>query len=281
MFEDFAEFLRQNDRASGTVLGYVADLSAFRAWFEADTGEVLDGATVTALDVASYRKYLVEQRLSAATINRRLSAISRWLRWLGNDEASQVRQVQGAARLAPTGLTRREVAAMLRAARRGRHPRRDLALVTLMVETGLRVGEVAALRLGDMTLNGRSGSVRVAAGKGLKTREVPLGRGARAALREWIETRGNGGEWVFISQKGGRLSKNAVQRVIATLATNADLEASAHTLRHTFARNYLEKTGDLVGLARLMGHSNINTTAIYAQPTMDDLAERVESAGIC
>jgi site-specific recombinase XerD len=71
-----------------------------------------------------------------------------------------------------------------------------------------------------------------------------------------------------------------MQRVIAGLAGEAGIEMSAHTLRHTFATNYLERSKDLVGLSWLLGHRNINSTAVYVQPTMADLAERVEDAGM-
>ena len=282
MFDDFEAHLRKMDRAAGTIRGYLADLGQFREWFERDTGETLNVATVTAMDLVAWRQKLRADRLGAATINRKLTAVRQWLKWGGNHEADNVRQVQTGPRLAPKGLARRQVAALLRAARRGRHPRRDLALVGLLVETGLRIGEVAGLKLGDLTINGRSGSVRVVHGKGLKERVVPLNAGARRVLREWLEVRpASFGEYVFTSQKGGALSKNAMQRVVAVLAQAAGLEdVSAHTLRHTFATNYLEATGDLVGLAQVMGHANINTTAIYARPSLDDLAERLERVGL-
>ena len=281
MFAEFEAHLRQRDMAEGTVVGYLQDLKLFRAWFEDDTGESLSDETVTAMDVIAYRKHLIEERIGVATINRRLTAIRQWLRWAGNGEADGVRHVKTSGRLAPKGLERRQVSALLRAAKRGRHPRRDSALITLIIETGLRISEVANLRLGDLTINGRSGEVRIVGAKGMKTRRVPLNAGARRALREWLEVRPADGENVFTSQKGGRLSKSAMQRIISNLARDAGLEnVSAHTLRHTFATNYLEQTHDLIGLSRLLGHTNLNTTAIYAQPSMADLAERVEKASL-
>jgi integrase/recombinase XerC len=281
MFERFEQYLRKQDKAEGTVTGYQGDLEKFRGWFEQDTGETLESETVTAMDVIAYRKHLMDAKLEAATINRSLTSIRQWLRWAGSDEANNVRHIKVAGRLAPKGLERRQVARLLRVAKRGRHPPRDLALVTLMVETGLRVGEVAGLLLDDLTIRERSGWVRVRGAKGLKERRVPLNVGARRALKGWLEIRPACGEdAVFLSQKGGGLSKNGMQRVIAGLAGEAGIEMSAHTLRHTFATNYLERSKDLVGLSWLLGHRNINSTAVYVQPTMADLAERVEDAGM-
>lgn len=281
MFAEFETYLTKQDRAEGTVRGYIQDLNLFQKWFEADTGEALTAMVVTSMDAIAYRKHLIEERLSAATVNRRLTAIRCWLRWAGNNEVEHVRRVKIGRRLSPKGLDRRQVARILRVAKRSRHPRRNLAIITLMIETGLRVGEVSDLRLADLTINGRSGSVKVVGiAKGLKARVVPLNAGARRALNAWLTERAElGSEHVFISQKGGALSKNAMQRMIGNLARDAGVDdVSAHTLRHTFAKNFLDETKDLIGLAQLLGHTDINTTAIYARSSMADLAEGMERA---
>ena len=90
---------------------------------------------------------------------------------------------------------------------------------------------------------------------------------------------------VFESQKGGALTTSAMGQLIADLVKAAgDLvpeETSAHTLRHTFARNYLAQyPGDLVGLATLLGHSSLDTTRLYSQPAVSQLATRVEQLNI-
>ncbi len=139
-------------------------------------------------------------------------------------------------------------------------------------------------------------------GKGIKARIVPLNASARQALAEYLAPRlgcdptikAVGATWprskpnanptpLWLSQKGGRLTTSAMRQMIDGVVRDAaarglvPAKASAHTLRHTFARNYLaEYPGDVVGLATLLGHTSLDTTRIYSQPTVEILTKRVE-----
>ena len=142
----------------------------------------------------------------------------------------------------------------------------------------------------------------IRSGKGNKARIVPLNASARQALAEYLAPRWNcdptvkavARAWprrspgslsipLWQSQKKGRLTTSAMRQMIDVLVRDAagrglvPASASAHTLRHTFARNYLaEYPGDVVGLATLLGHTSLNTTRIYSQPTLSQLATRME-----
>ena len=119
----------------------------------------------------------------------------RLLRWaeangtVARNVALKVKSVRVIRGRGPLGLTAAEVHGLLRAAGGSSHglARRNYALVQLMLQTGLRVGEVAALRRSDVVLRDRAGTVRVRNGKGLKEREVPLNATARRALRQLLE----------------------------------------------------------------------------------------------
>jgi integrase/recombinase XerC len=184
----------------------------------------------------------------------------------------------------PAGLTDPEIYALLRAAGASRHglAPRNYALVQLMVQTGARVGEVAALRVDDIILNDRSGSVRIRQGKGIKAREVPLNATARRALRTYLETRPSAtkAEPLFLSTRAAAMPVRSIQAVITSLARRARLTripVSAHTLRHTFALGYLrDNPGKLVELASLLGHESLDTTAVYTRPSREDLAADLE-----
>ncbi|QSA98074.1 site-specific integrase [Methylococcus sp. EFPC2] len=173
---------------------------------------------------------------------------------------------------------------MLRAAGASTHglARRNYALVQLMLQTGFRVGEVAALRIADVTLHDRSGGVHVRHGKGLKHREVPLNATARRALKQYLaEHPGAGaGEPLFLSRRDSALPVRSIQAVISGIARRARLfriPVSAHTPRHTFALAYLrDNPGKLVELASLLGHDSLDTTAIYTRASRDDLAADLE-----
>ncbi len=112
-----------------------------------------------------------------------------------------------------------------------------------MVQAGLRVGEIAALQIADVTMNDRSGSVRIRQGKGLKARDVPLNATARRALRQHLDHRHVAGPvgQLFVSSRGTAMPVRTIQAVITSLARRARLKripVSAHTLRHTFALSY-------------------------------------------
>jgi site-specific recombinase XerD len=173
---------------------------------------------------------------------------------------------------------------LLRAAGQSRHglAKRNYALIQLMLQAGLRVGEVAALSVVDVRIRERSGIVRIRQGKGGKEREVPLNATARRALSIYQESREKtGAEYsLFTNARGKRLPTRTIQAVITELARRAKIsrvKVSAHTLRHTFALNYLRQNpGKLVDLATLLGHESLDTTAIYTRPSGEELAADLE-----
>jgi site-specific recombinase XerD len=182
-------------------------------------------------------------------------------------------------------LSESETQALLRAAGQTRHglAKRNYALVTLLLESGLRVGELCELRLSDLNLRDRSGQVGVREGKGRKPREVPLNASARRALRLYLASREHlqPEDYVFLSERGGKpLALRTVEATLAHLGRRAHIQRLAvtpHLLRHTFAQRYLKRNpGKLVELAALLGHESLDTTALYTRPTAEQLAAGVE-----
>jgi len=141
----------------------------------------------------------------------------------------------------------------------------------------LRVGEVVRLHLTDVEINGRSGWVTVKGGKGNKTRRVPLNSEVRQALKAWLDERPKVEEPVlFLSRSGKPLAERDVQRMVAEYARRAGVEASPHTLRHTFATRAMEKGVDVATLAAILGHSRLETTGRYLHPSAEWMQEAVE-----
>jgi integrase/recombinase XerC len=151
-----------------------------------------------------------------------------------------------------------------------------------MLHTGLRVGEVAALRRGDIVFRERTGTIRVRSGKGIKEREAPPNATTRRALRQLLEQEpaAQSEAAVFRSSRGAAMPVRSIQNVIAALVRRAGLttsEVSAHRLRHTFALAWLRQhPGRLVELAQLLGHESLDTTAVYTRASTADLARGVE-----
>ena len=286
----FMESLGRADLSPATCRGYRYDLRHFLGWRATSQPEPLEVATLTEVDLVTYRQGMIAAGLRPATVNRRLEALRRLCRWaqeahtLAGDITKDIRPVRMMRSRQPVGLTDTEVHALLRAAGASTHglARRNYALVQLMVQAGLRVGEVSTLHLSDVVLRDRTGSVRVRAGKGLKDREIPLNATVRRALRRYLDLRPGAGaqDPLFLSGRHTALPVRSIQAVIKALVRRAGLTrvpVSGHTLRHTFALNYLrDNPGKLVELASLLGHESLDTTAIYTRPSPDDLAADLE-----
>lgn len=312
LLADWRQSLVEEDCSAGTIKQYLFAVQNFLDWYQDEEQAPLRVRNLTPIAIRGYRNELQDkQQLSVSTINMRLSALRSWCTWLveagylATDPSARVKLVSGDTGSKREGLTGPQVNALLRQAERSRDPGRNYAIVQLLLQTGLRLSECSALTFGDITLGERSGTLVVRAGKGNKARSIPLNSSAREALAALVASRlkatttkvkdvaakwprtGTTEAWLplFLSQKGGQLSTSAIGQMVADLVKAADklvpAETSAHTLRHTFAHNYLEQyPGDIVGLAALLGHSSLDTTRLYSEPTTAQLSKRVEKLKI-
>ena len=155
---------------------------------------------------------------------------------------------------------------------------RDRAMLELFYSSGLRLSELIGLRWLDLDLD--AGEVRVL-GKGRKTRIVPVGRHAIAALRALGEAEGRESESpVFRGRHGAPISPRTVQTRMKTLAMRQGFakHVHPHLLRHTFASHMLESSGDLRAVQELLGHADIATTQIYTHLDFQHLAKVYDDA---
>ena len=158
---------------------------------------------------------------------------------------------------------------------------RDRAMLELFYSSGLRLSELAGLDLGEVDAADRT--VRVT-GKGSKTRVVPVGGPALAALQAWLAVRGgmaNANERaLFISRRGSRLAPRTVQERVKLWARRqgAPVGVHPHMLRHSFASHMLESSGDLRAVQELLGHASISTTQVYTHLDFQHLAHIYDKA---
>jgi integrase/recombinase XerC len=296
--EAFLQFLQTEDRAERTIEGYTRDLEKFLAWFEKTTGRKPEPAIITPLDVREYRRHLQsERRLKPASVNRRLAALRVYFRWatetglIASNPAMSIKMVPQAER-SPRWLERDEVYALLRevdadirlAKAKKLTPSAELAtrnaaIFSLLLH-GLRVSEVCALHLEDVTIKDKSGKVIVHAGKGNKYREVPINVDARQTVSEWLQVRPkDSGSYLFTGRRDQKIQPRAVQRFLDKLARRAGLDpakVTPHACRHTFGKNLVDVGESLDRVAMLMGHKDLSTTAIYTTPSQSDLAAAVD-----
>lgn len=146
--------------------------------------------------------------------------------------------------------------------------RRDLAILELFYASGLRLSEICSVRLETLDLD--DGFIRVT-GKGNKTRIVPVGGRARAALEDYLAhgrpklVKSRTSSQIFLSVRGGPLSPDRVRQIVKTRARQAGIEQNMypHLLRHSFATHLLQNGADLRVIQELLGHADIGTTQIY------------------
>jgi site-specific recombinase XerD len=284
--ELFLADLQRQEASPLTLRNYLSDLESFAGWFRTTLGQGLSVKEITPTDIREYRSYLLNVKArKAATVNRHLAAIRKFCQWAhgtGRIRELPTEGVKGvaASSTAPRWLPKRDVDRLLREAERepsSYKGKRNLALLLFLRHTGLRVSELASLRLRDVDSSERKGQVLVRSGKGSKQRTVPLNVDARRALDAYLTVRPSTiDDHVFMGQRGEGLKPQAIENVVKKYADRAGLaNVTPHTLRHSMAKHLLEAGEDLVTVGRLLGHERIETTARYTTPSERDLERAV------
>ncbi len=264
--------------AANSLAAYRRDLQALSAWLAARDGSLL-GANET--DLAAY--FAVQHATTrASTANRRLASFRRFYRWAlreGRIDADPTLRLANAKRPArfPRAISEAQVEALL-AAPDIKTPLglRDRAMLEVLYATGVRVSELVALRLTELSL--ADGLVRVF-GKGGKERVVPLGEEARRWLERYLAQargallHGTGSDAVFVTRRAQPMTRQMFWRLIKRYALRADIRAplSPHGLRHAFATHLLNHGADLRAVQMMLGHSDISTTQIYTHVARERL----------
>ncbi len=287
----FDEFIKMLDISDSTVNALTLDIRKFAKWFTSANQEPWDVERVTVRDIIDFREYLrTERKQAASTINRNLSTIRKYFKWLFSQDhisvnpAMSVKEVKRQP-LAPQGLTRAEVRKLLREVEL-RNDIRSKAIFSLILYSGARLSDVVNLELSDLMINDRSGTVFYRYGKGSKQRTVPLPLNARKALSEYIKTRPPvDNQKIFIGERGP-LNNRGIQAIFEKYRALTGIDnLHCHVLRHTFSHNFLSSaekggaSGNLVQLASILGHESLNTTAIYTMNSIQQLGEAVDRMG--
>ncbi len=229
--------------------------------------------------VRDFKRYLkTERKAKPASVNLALAAIDHFYQFLGLDRVRVQRE--DLPQKSPRALKPEEQKEFLRAVERS-SSLRDQALAHLLFYTGVRLSECAALDVSDILISARKGLVIVRSGKGETYREVPLNAEVRNALKDWLRDRSTcfprpSDPALFLSLKGKRLSTRAIDLILRQLGADANLELSAHILRHTCLTNLVRRGNDLVLVAEVAGHRRLETTRRYSLPSLDDREQAME-----
>ena len=282
--ERFEAELKRRFHDRSTAKHYVSDLRLFVA-FHPGPLESVSGS-----DIAQFVDEERRQGKSESTVKRRVSALKTFYDFLGEaledpKRANPVSLRRHAGRqptLLPRDLNDDEVERLLASVGLDR----DRAMVNLMLFGGLRVGEVASLKRGDIDvpLDGVSPIRLRVLGKGRKERVAYLTREAYAPLSRYLQEQGwagpspEGGEPVFRTRLGGGFSVVGIQDRVAHYATTSGVEVTCHRLRHTYGRWMAEREMPVLTLSRLLGHVSIATTQRYIDGANPEVRRGYEAA---
>lgn len=290
LITDFLEYLEvDRARSSRTIQNYDFYLRRFAVWAKHPVP-----SAITRELIHKYRLWLnrsvagrEEQNIKRSTQNYHLIALRSFLKFLSKRDVKSLSPEQIELPKAPSRMVSfleqdelDRVLVMPKREAKGLVALRDTAILELLFATGMRVSELAGLKIESINLKRDEFTIR---GKGDKVRIVFLSDSAKDAIRTYLAARRDASEHMFVAHdraKGGRgevgpLTSRSIQRLVEHYAKAAGItkRITPHTLRHTFATDLLMNGADIRSVQSLLGHASITTTQIYTHVTNKQLKE--------
>jgi site-specific recombinase XerD len=217
--------------------------------------------------------------LSPNTIHGHVRALHRFLRWshqdgkVASDLSKCLPRIQRQRHI-PRGITQDDFTALVNAAKSSQFSTRNQTLLFLLRDTGCRSAEIANLKREDVDL---VRGIILVRGKGGKERFAFLSPPTQRILDEYMKQSNHTDQtdYLFYSSRG-RFTTATLSQILSRLKRKAGVKGrtNPHSFRHAFARDYLKAGGNLAALSQTLGHSDLTTTMIYAQMSLDDLKEQ-------
>jgi site-specific recombinase XerD len=263
LLPNFINNLQEKQRSPSTLLAYRADLEQLIIFLEkrqkAFARQVLEA------DIVSFRDSLLNEKYTPKSVSRKLNAVKTFFRYLVNEKLLSSNPSENVSHpkvdsVAPKFLSPLEYRA-LRDVVRG--DIRIATVVELILQTGMRISEVANLKLSDVKKN----EVRIEAYATQPERTVPLNAPAKAALQDYLNQRPEtDSDFVFISKNGKPLAIRNIRASIDRYLHKAEImNYSVNDLRTTFLVQNLKNGVDLVLLSHAVGHKRLSTTERYLE----------------
>jgi len=284
LLEEFLNQLAHQRRLSpGTVLNY---RRALEQLFASN-----DGVPLKSLEAQHLRRTVSQlhaRGMSGRTIAYLLSGWRGFFNWLVKHRGFPHNPCVGlrapkSPKALPKALSPDLMSQLLDTSAEGPAQARDKAMFELLYSSGLRLAELVSLDTADGESLQRQAEVKVT-GKGAKTRTVPVGGKARAAIAAWLSERARlarpGETALFVGARGRRMAPSSVRYALAHWARRLGLpqHVHPHMLRHSFATHLLQSSGDLRAVQEMLGHSSISTTQVYTHLDFQHLAKAYDAA---
>jgi len=280
ILDDFKNYMIKNQKSQNTIKNYMLHIKEYMIWFQDTYGKVFKN--LYRENILDYKSYLVNvkkyrgKNLNAKTINAKLSSIGLFNKFLIEEKIQKDIVIKDDDMIKiqtsyanPAEINKSDVENFRqRILEAG--DKRLYAIVTLLSYAGLRISEALNVKLEDLSLDAKELIIRK--GKGKKQRVVYLNSKIVNAIKEYIKIRDSESEYLFSSRESDRVDRSVINKQFKKYSS----KITPHQLRHFFCTNALENGFAVHEVANLAGHSSIQTTLIYTNPSRKNMKNKLE-----
>jgi len=277
--------MTEQNKSINTINSYIKDINLFFEYFEL----VVDESPIISRDqIVKYKDYMLKvKNMNAKSVNRGLSSLKSYNEFMIEKKYQEHLVILSRdyisiqkSSISPTKTTMKEMNKFMDKVKNN-EVARNYHIVRLLLNTGIRISELANIKLTDIYLNRKM--LRVI-GKGSKQREIPLNEVAIEIIENAIKDRENynyalnilNSKYLFLSKKSEKLDTGTIERIFNKYSN----KITPHLCRHMFATNYLESGGRIDVLQMILGHSSPSTTMVYNHPSQTRMMESVNNCCI-
>ena len=269
LINEFKNYLINEEKAKATIEKYIHDVTVFMTW--------LGGREVEKQLVIDYKSEVIEN-YKPASVNAIISSLNSFFTYIEWYKC-RVKALKIQKRTCADEkreLTKQEYERLVAAAEKSGN-RKLYLLIQTICSTGIRVSELKFI-----TVDAVNNKEAIINNKG-KIRPVTLSKDLCKALKEYIKTENIKSGSIFITKKGKPLDRTFIWKLMKSLCESAGVSKEKvfpHNLRHLFARRFYSIHKDVIRLADILGHSNVNTTRIYTMETVDKFRSQIQKLGL-
>lgn len=272
----FEDYLKAKDKSINTVSCYIRDTKAFIKWYERRTDAGIE--SVIELDLVEYKKHLQSSSEAVITINRKLASINSFIKYMHQEgiinEVISVGVIKDKDKKQFKGIEDRELWKLRNEIHRSGN-QMHICIIEILLQTGIRVSELVNIKLNDIKISERKGSLQVI-GKGNAKRTLPLNKDARKAIEKYLEVRQNkDSEFLLIGQRGA-IKRNAVNLILNKYGDRVQIKVTPHMARHTLGYHLVKKQIEITTIQQILGHESLVTTNLYTRTPENDMVEALE-----
>ncbi|MCL5010500.1 MAG: tyrosine-type recombinase/integrase [Patescibacteria group bacterium] len=265
--EKFKNFLKEKKHSASTIVAYGKDIDQLVSFLEDLSKHQVHETTKE--DIQAFLASLTNKGYTPKSVSRKINSTRTFYRFLKvneyvTDDPSLLVEHPRYELIPPRFLTPTEYRALRDACR---NDPRMLAIIEILLQTGIRIGELAALRLSDV----QGESLRIRAYEKHEERAVPLNRPAKQALKQYLAVRPKvKEEKIFITKSGKPFLIRNIRTAVERYFRLAEIKnAKINDLRHTFVAHHLKHGVSLIVLSKILGHKRVSTTERYLQYVKD------------